>query len=78
MKNVKDKIDNSIGSMDKVDSRGEVSDRYVISIPFYGDQKLVEHAMQKIAKEIDVPYISLHSQFKKDGYETKFVKDVEY
>ena len=36
--------------MDKADSRGDVSDRYVISIPFYGDQKLVEHAMQKIAK----------------------------
>ena len=52
--------------------------RYIISIPFYakGLQE-VEQAMDKIAKAIEVPYISVSSQDGTTG-KKKWEGDKEY
>jgi hypothetical protein len=53
------------------------SDRYIISIPYYGTQDEAEMMSKTILKTNDLPYVGLNSQLKKDGYKTKFIKDIE-
>jgi tagatose-1,6-bisphosphate aldolase len=52
--------------------------RYIISIPFYAEGlQEVEQAMDKIAKAVEVPYISVSSQDGTTGKRT-WEGDYEY
>jgi len=53
--------------------------RFLISIPYYADsEEEVTLVMDKIAKTIDVPYISVSTQFEEDEYVVLPLTSKEY
>lgn len=52
--------------------------RFIISIPYYAeDVSEVREAVKKLAKAVEFPYASIHSQFTSDNHKTIFLEEVE-